>query len=77
MPAIFELVVLARRLNVRAMGFWISAVIALFLAALGAAPVERLHGLDLPSPETPALLAAAFALAGLLSRGRRGGRVTD
>jgi predicted PurR-regulated permease PerM len=58
------------------MGFWISAVIALLLAALAAPPIARLHGLGLPAPEILALLATAFAVAGLLSRGRRN-RVSD
>lgn len=58
------------------MGFWISSVIALLLAGLAAPPLAKLHGMALPAPEVLALLAAAFAAAGLLSRGRRN-RVTD
>lgn len=53
------------------MGFWISAVIALLLAALAAPPVAHLHGMALPSPDVLVLLAAAFCGAGLLSRGKR------
>jgi|688.fasta_scaffold1372920_2 hypothetical protein len=58
------------------MGFWISAIIALLLALLAAPPVAQLHGMGLPEPEMLALLAAAFAAAGLLSRGK-GKRVID
>ena len=58
------------------MGFWISAIIALLLAVLATPPVARLHGMALPAPEILALLAMAFAVAGLLSRSKRG-RVSD
>jgi hypothetical protein len=58
------------------MGFWISAVIALLLAALATQPAVRLHGMALPDPDVLALLAMAFAVAGLLFRTKRG-RVID
>jgi hypothetical protein len=58
------------------MGFWISAIIALLLAALAVPPVAQLHGMALPAPEILALLAMAFAVGGLLSRSKRG-RVID
>ena len=76
MPAIFEIVPAGAAASLRAMGFWISSAIALLLALLAAPPVAKLHGMALPPPEILALLAAAFAAAGLLSRGR-GNRVTD
>ena len=71
MPAIFELVVAGLCRNVRAMGFWISAIIALLLAGLATPPVAQLHSMKLPAPEVLALLAMAFAVAGLLSRSKR------
>lgn len=58
------------------MGFWISAIIAILLAALAAPPLAQMHGMALPPPEILTLLATAFAVAGLLSRGRRN-RVSD
>jgi hypothetical protein len=76
MPAIFELVPLGLPASLRIMGFWISSVIALLLAVLSAPPIAKLHGMALPPSEILVLLAAAFAAAGLLSRGRRS-RVTD
>lgn len=76
MPAIFELVRESSLASLSAMGFWISSAIALLLALLAAPPIAKLHGMALPPAEILALLAAAFAAAGLLSRGR-GNRVTD
>lgn len=76
MPAIFELVHHASPDDKTVMGFWISSIIAILLAALAAPPVARLHGMALPPTEILALLATAFAVAGLLSRGRRN-RVSD
>ncbi len=58
------------------MGFWISSIIALVLAGLAAPPVALLHGMALPAPEILLLLSAAFAAAGLMSRGKRN-RVSD
>lgn len=76
MPAIFELVHPLSADEKTGMGFWISAIIAILLAALAAPPVAKLHGMALPPLEILTLLATAFAVAGLLSRGRRN-RVSD
>jgi hypothetical protein len=59
------------------MGFWISAFIALILAGLASPAVAQQHELGLPDPDILLLLAATFAVAGFISRGKRGGRVSD
>ncbi len=59
------------------MGFWISALIALVLAGLASPLVAEHYAMGLPDPEFLLLLAATFAVAGFISRGRRGSRVSD
>jgi hypothetical protein len=59
------------------MGFWISAVIALILAGLASPAVAERFEMGLPEPDILLLLAAAFAVAGFITRGKRGNRVTD
>jgi hypothetical protein len=59
------------------MPFWIASAIALVLAALATPSLQRVHGMDLLDPSMLALIAAAFAIAGLMLRSRSRNHMVD